>query len=114
VLAGSATTFYAALAVGASGGILALANVVPEPCLRLLSLFRAGQHDEARELQRQLVPLARLLGNVYGVPGLKAALGLIGCDVGAPRPPLAPLPEAGVTALKEAIEALEEVGVSRP
>ena len=113
VLAGSATTFHAALAVGAAGGILALANVVPEPCVQLFNRFRAGQHEAALDLQRRLVPLARLLGNVYGVPGLKAALALIGCDVGAPRPPLAPLPEAGVAALREAIDALEGV-VSRP
>jgi 4-hydroxy-2-oxoglutarate aldolase len=114
VFAGSATTFYAALAVGAAGGILALANVVPEPCVRLFKLFRAGKHDAARDLQRQLVPLARLLGNVHGVPGLKAALALVGCDVGAPRPPLAPLSEAGVSALREAIEALEAVVIEAP
>ena len=45
-------------------------------------------------LQRQLVPVARLLGAAHGVPGLKAALKLLGYDVGLPRPPLAPLPEA--------------------
>jgi 4-hydroxy-2-oxoglutarate aldolase len=111
VLAGSSSTFYPALAVGASGGILALANIVPDACVRLLDLFRHGRHDDARELQRRLVPLSRLLGNAYGVAGLKAALRLVGCDVGVPRPPLAPLPEAGVAALKEAIEKLQEVAV---
>lgn len=111
VLAGSSTTFYAALCAGASGGILALANVIPDACVRLLDLFRSGRHDEARDLQRQLVPLARLLGPVYGVPGLKAALKLTGCDVGAPRPPLVPLAEAGVAALKEALEKFQEVTV---
>ena len=35
---------------------------------------REGRHDEARAMQRQLVPLAKLLGPTYGVPGLKAAL----------------------------------------
>jgi 4-hydroxy-2-oxoglutarate aldolase len=111
VLAGSATTFYPSLAVGASGGILALANVAPDPCLRLFQLFQQNRHDEARALQRQLVPIARLLGNVHGVAGLKAALKLIGCDVGEPRPPLVPLPEAGIAALKEAIDKLQGVAV---
>lgn len=111
VLAGSSSTFYPALAVGASGGILALANVLPDACVRLLDLFRQGRHDEARDLQQRLMPLSRLLGNVYGVAGLKAALKLIGCDVGVPRPPLAPLPEAGVSALKDAIDNLQEVAV---
>jgi len=109
VLAGSSSTFYAALAVGASGGILALANIVPDACVRLLDLFRRGRHDEARDLQRQIVPLSKLLGQAYGIAGLKAALKLIGCDVGVPRPPLVPLPDEGVAALKDAIEAFQEV-----
>ena len=111
VLAGSSSTFYAALAVGASGGILALANIVPDACVRLLDLFRRGRHDEARDLQRQIVPLSKLLGQAYGIAGLKAALKLIGCDVGVPRPPLVPLPDEGVAALKDAIEAFQEVAV---
>jgi 4-hydroxy-2-oxoglutarate aldolase len=114
VLAGSSTTFYAALCAGASGGILALANVIPDACVRLLDLFQNARHDEARELQRQIVPLARLLGPVYGVAGLKAALNLAGCDVGVPRPPLVPLPEAGVAAIKEALQKFDEATASRP
>jgi 4-hydroxy-2-oxoglutarate aldolase len=109
VLAGSATSFYASLCVGASGGILALANVLPEPCVRLYDLVRGGRHDEARALQAQLVPLSKLLGNAYGVAGLKAALNLQGIDVGAPRLPLAPLPDAGVAALRDALARFQEV-----
>jgi 4-hydroxy-2-oxoglutarate aldolase len=109
VLAGSASTFYASLCVGATGGILALAVLVPSACARLFELTREGQHDAARALQRQLVPLARLIGPKYGVAGLKAALGLSGCDVGRPRPPLAPAPEAAVAALKEALARFEEI-----
>jgi 4-hydroxy-2-oxoglutarate aldolase len=109
VLAGSSSTFYAALCVGAAGGILALASLIPDACVRLFELFRQGRHDEARDLQRQIAPLARLLGPVYGVPGLKAALKLVGCDVGLPRPPLVPLPDAGVAVLKEALDKFQEV-----
>jgi dihydrodipicolinate synthase/N-acetylneuraminate lyase len=43
-----------------------------------------------------VVPIAKLFGPVYGIPALKAALNHIGYDVGSPRPPLAPLAEAGV------------------
>ena len=105
VLAGSASTFYAALGAGCAGGILAL-GVRPAGGLRaaLFELAKAGRHDEARALQRQLVPLARLLGPTYGVPGLKAALTLVGCDVGVPRAPLlAPASDAAFTALREAL-----------
>jgi len=110
VLAGSATTFYAALSVGVSGAILALANVLPDACVRLFELFNEGKHDEARVLQQQLVPVARLLAS-GGVSGLKAALALTGCDVGIPRPPLAPLPDEAVKTLRNALQSFEKVAV---
>jgi 4-hydroxy-2-oxoglutarate aldolase len=109
VLAGSASTFYASLCVGAGGGILALAVLLPGACVRLFERTRAGQHDAARALQHQLVPLARLIGAKYGVAGLKAALSVAGCDVGRPRSPLAPAPEPAVAALKEALARIEEI-----
>lgn len=110
VLAGSATTFYAALSVGVSGAILALANVLPDACVRLFELFNQGKHEEARVLQQQLVPVARLLAG-GGVSGLKAALALTGCDVGNPRPPLAPLQDEAVKTLQNALQYFEKVAV---
>jgi 4-hydroxy-2-oxoglutarate aldolase len=109
VLAGTTSTFYAALSVGATGGILAPACVVPDACMRLFELARANRHAEALALQRQLLPLARLLGPAYGVPGLKAALTLIGYDVGLPRPPLVPAPESAIPLLRDAIAEFEEI-----
>ena len=109
VIAGSSTTFYAALCVGVAAGILALGCVVPDACVRLFELTRQGRHDEARALQRQLVPLSQLVGSMCGVPGLKAALNLLGFDVGVPRPPLIPLHDAGIASLRNALAKLEEV-----
>ena len=109
VLAGSAATFYLALSVGASGGILALGSVAPDACVRLFELTREGRHDDARALQRRLMPLARLLGSLHGVPGLKAALALLGCDAGYPRRPLLPLGEPALTALRDALQAFQEI-----
>jgi 4-hydroxy-2-oxoglutarate aldolase len=109
VFAGSSTSFYASLCVGACGGILALGCVVPEACTTLLALSRAGAHAEALALQRRLVPLARLLGQRYGVAGLKAALAMIGCAVGDPRLPLVPVDAAGLVALQEALARFDEV-----
>jgi dihydrodipicolinate synthase/N-acetylneuraminate lyase len=107
VLAGTLSTFYAALCVGCAGGILAPASVVPDACVRLFDLTRDGRHDEARALQRQLAPVARILGATYGVPGLKAARNLAGIDVGVPRPPLAPVPDTAVAAIRDALAAFE-------
>lgn len=109
VVAGSSSTFHPALCVGACGGILALANLVPDACVRLFALTREGRHEEARALQRQILPISRLIGRRYGVAGLKAALKLTGCDVGPPRPPLVRVPEAGLAAIKEALVGFQEV-----
>jgi 4-hydroxy-2-oxoglutarate aldolase len=111
VLAGTTSTFYAALCVGAVGGILALACAVPEACMRLFEATRDGRHEEARATQRQLAPLAKLLGPTFGVPGLKAALNVLGYDVGVPRPPLSPLPESAVQTLRDALAQFEEIPV---
>ena len=114
VLAGSTSTFYAALCVGCAGGILALASVLPEACVRLFELANAGRHAEARALQERLMPLTRLIGPAYGIPGLKAVLKLAGYDVGVPRAPLAAVPEQAVAALREALAQFEEMpAVSR-
>src|SRR3954451_9735802 len=78
VLAGSAPTFYAALCVGAVGGILALGCAAPDACAQLFELTRAARHEEAIALQRRLVPLARFPGATHGRPVLKAALNLLG------------------------------------
>jgi 4-hydroxy-2-oxoglutarate aldolase len=109
VLAGSPSTFHASLCVGATGGILALGLVVPEACVRLFELTRAGRQDEALALQQRLLPLANLLGSTYGVPGLKAALELVGYDTGPPRPPLLPLAPPAVTQLADALSSFDAV-----
>ena len=77
---------------------------MPEACVRLFELTRSGSHAEAQALQEQLLPLARLLGSTHGVPGVKAALNLIGFDVGYPRAPLMPLAEPAVAAVREILQ----------
>jgi 4-hydroxy-2-oxoglutarate aldolase len=89
MLAGTGTVFYSDLCHGAIGGILAVAAVAPEICLRLLRAVQQDRHQEARQLQKQMAPLARLVTSGFGVPGLKAALDLAGYKGGNPRAPLA-------------------------
>jgi 4-hydroxy-2-oxoglutarate aldolase len=93
VLVGSAGTLYPAMMVGASGAIVALANAVPDVCVRLYDLVRAGRHDEARLLQRKLTPFAQAVTSGFGIAGLKLAMniaGYIGGDVRAPLRPAKP------------------------
>ena len=90
VLVGAAATLYPAMMMGASGGIVAAANVVPEVVVRLFDLARAGRHDEARALQRRLTPLANAVTSGYGIAGLKVAMEIAGYVGGGVRRPLRP------------------------
>jgi 4-hydroxy-2-oxoglutarate aldolase len=106
VLAGSATTFVHALCAGCDGAILALAALVPDACLELLTLIRQGRLDEARTLQRRLLPIAKSVGGTYGVPGLKAALHLLRFAGGWPRPPLRSVTPSIVDIIRGQLDAL--------
>ncbi len=111
VLVGSAPTFYASLALGVSGGILALACAIPDACVRIYEHAAAGRHEEARALQRQVIPLARLVTSLHGIPGLKAALGELGYVGGRPRRPLEPIGADAAAAIRRQIEQLAAVPV---
>ncbi|MCQ4924358.1 4-hydroxy-tetrahydrodipicolinate synthase [Tissierella carlieri] len=93
VFAGNAGYLLPALAVGARGATLALANIMPEECCRLVSLFKEGKLDEARELQLKLIEINFAVTGKFGVAGLKYALDLLGYKGGQPRRPLVPVSE---------------------
>ena len=106
VLAGSAATLFHALAAGCDGAILALAALVPGEIVRMRQLVSENRFDEARKLQRRLMPLARTIGGLHGVPGLKAALDLMDFAAGPPRPPLLPVPPQIVQLLRTQLDGL--------
>lgn len=101
VLAGSANFFFAGLAVGAVGGILALANIAPEKALDLYRLFKEAKWDEAAELQRRIIPVNTAVTARFGIAGLKAALDMLGYHGGPVRSPLLDLTEDERQSLRE-------------
>ena len=107
VLAGSASFLYAALCLGATGGILALGNVAPDLCAELARLFHAGEHDAARALQaRMLAPNAAVTSR-FGIPGLKVAMEAVGLRGGLPRPPMLPLSEKDADEVRQILRAAD-------
>lgn len=108
VLAGSAPGFYAALCLGARGAILAAACILPRACVALLEAFERGAHDEARDLQRRILPIAVAVTSGFGVPGLKAALDLTGFVGGSPRLPLSPASPDAIAAIRAALAPMQE------
>ncbi|MCX6546331.1 MAG: dihydrodipicolinate synthase family protein [Acidobacteria bacterium] len=106
LLVGSAGTLYPAMMMGAAGAIIAVANVVPDVCVKLYDLVRAGRHDEARALQRRLTPLAVAVTGTYGIAGLKATMGMAGYVGGAPRMPLRPVKPEAIAVLRKLYDEL--------
>ena len=100
VFVGTASVLFPGLMAGADGGILALANIAPDECLQIYLHYIAGKNKEALELQNKMIPVNRAITTKFGVPGLKAAMDLMGCDGGNPRLPLEPLNEAQIIEIK--------------
>ncbi len=97
VLAGTAGFFFPALAVGAVGGVLALANIAPQHCIDIHHLFRAGRWAEAAELQRRMIPVNAAVTARYDIAGLKAALDMLGYYGGPVRSPSSTSPTPTAT-----------------
>jgi 4-hydroxy-2-oxoglutarate aldolase len=110
VLAGSASFLFAGLALGAVGGVLALANIAPARCIEIYRWFREGQWEEAAALQRRMIPVNTAITAQFGIAGLKGALDMLGYYGGPVRPPLLPLSDAERETLRE---ILEEGGIKK-
>jgi 4-hydroxy-2-oxoglutarate aldolase len=102
VLVGASAALLPSLAVGSSGGILALANIAPLEHCEIYALARQGRWAEAREIADRLLPVDRGVYGRYGIGGLKAALDLCGFYGGPCRAPLG-------TPNGDAIEEIKEV-----
>ncbi len=102
VLVGAASALLPGLAIGASGGILALAVIAAREFCDVYALAKAGRGDEARALASRMMPVDREVPGRYGIGGLKAALDLQGFFGGPCRQPLG-------TPDGDAIEDIKEV-----
>ncbi|CAN0178191.1 unnamed protein product [Bubo scandiacus] len=105
VLAGSAGFLMASYALGASGGVCALANVLGAPLCQLDRLCRKGHWQEARDLQHRLIEPNMAVTRRFGIPGLKKAMEWFGYYGGPCRAPLAPLSPPQVEELRGTFSA---------
>jgi len=105
VLAGSGGFLLPALAIGADGGILALANICPEKCLEIMSTFIEGNLDKAREIQQSMIPLNTAITKQWGIPALKVAMEYLGYYGGPVRKPLTALESSSREKLIKLLES---------
>ena len=110
VLVGSGSILLPALKAGAVGGIVAVGAFAPVLAAAVSNSFRTGGLEEAERAQALVTALHDAVVAGMGVPGVKAALDLVGMVGGAPRRPLGPLAAPRKVALKALLEAAGVVG----
>jgi 4-hydroxy-2-oxoglutarate aldolase len=94
VLCGSAQTLLPSLAVGATGGVLAMASFAPQACAEIYMAWKDRDMPLAEEKQQRVIPAANVVCGRMGIPGIKYACDLNGYYGGSPRLPLLPLAAA--------------------
>jgi len=99
-LTGSSVVLYPSMCIGASGGIMAIACVLPEICYDIIKMYKEGKHAESKELQMRLIGPTIAVTSRYGIPGLKAAMDLFGFHGGSSRIPLLPISDIATKDIK--------------
>lgn len=108
---GNGAALYAALELGAAGGIVAVGLLAPDACAAIVRHFRAGEMREAGSIQEAIATVHREVVARFGARGVKAALDMIGYTGGPPRPPLVPLTEKETG---QVARVLQEAGLLQP
>jgi len=103
LLSGDDNMALPSIAVGASGLVSVLGNLVPAGAKALVDAARLGDLQEARRLHCRFLPLMDALFMESNPVPLKAGLQLMGISGGALRPPLAPAEPSTVARMAETL-----------
>jgi 4-hydroxy-tetrahydrodipicolinate synthase len=103
LLAGGDELLLPFLELGARGGILVYTHIVGPRVRELVTRFADGDAEGAREIEKELAPVIEALSVANPIP-VKAALNMLGHEVGGHRLPLVEASEAEKTALRGALE----------
>lgn len=109
VYSGDDPTAIALMLCGGQGNVSVTANVAPRLMHGLCAAAMAGQVDEARRIQKLLMPLHRQLfveANPIPVKWAVARMGLCGGSLRLPLTPLSPQLQAGLEAALQSVHLL--------
>jgi len=105
VLSGDDSLTLPLLAIGASGVVSVVGNMIPQDVKAMLHAFASGETHKAREWHQRLFPLCRDLLSLATNPiPIKAAMQLLGRDTGDVRLPMTSLQAAQREALQETLK----------
>ncbi|MGZ4310229.1 MAG: dihydrodipicolinate synthase family protein, partial [Gaiellaceae bacterium] len=99
--------------LGGVGGVCVHTHIVGPQVKEMIGLFRAGDLEGARRRDEELAPAYELIGVVTGPIQIKAALNLLGHDVGGLRLPLVEANEEETAQIRTCLERLKLLEPSR-
>ena len=109
--AGDDDILFPFLELGGVGGVCVHTHVVGPQVKELVQLYRAGEPDAARRLDEELRPAIEILRVAPNPIAIKAALNLLGHEVGGLRLPLV---EATPEEREGVRDCLERLGLLQP
>jgi 4-hydroxy-tetrahydrodipicolinate synthase len=93
------------LAAGAVGIVSVCSHLVGSQIKQIFSAWGDGKVDEAKRIYFELLPLMNVIMGITTSPiPVKAALGMLGFEVGEPKLPLVPPTEDEAQAIRKALE----------
>jgi 4-hydroxy-tetrahydrodipicolinate synthase len=104
--AGDDNLIYPFLQLGGLGGVCVHTHVVGPQVKEMIRLFREGDAEGAKRIDEELEPAYELLKVTTGPIQIKAALNLLGHDVGGLRLPLVEADEAETARIRSCLERL--------
>ncbi|MDR1077542.1 MAG: dihydrodipicolinate synthase family protein [Propionibacteriaceae bacterium] len=109
-LNGTDATTVSVLKLGGQGVVSLISAVFPEAVLALTTAAQAGDWEAAQAAQDRVLRIRQALKTGPFDAGYKFAAGLVGCPLGAMRPPLAELSPAEAATIERDLRALGLVG----
>jgi 4-hydroxy-tetrahydrodipicolinate synthase len=111
--AGDDNIMYDFLELGGRGGVCVHTHVVGPKVREMVRSFRDGETERARQIHEELAPAYELLSVTTGPIQIKAALNLLGHDVGGLRLPLVEATAEERVRIKDCLERLGVVEAAR-
>ena len=93
--------------LGGRGGVCVHTHIVGRQVKELVRLAREGDLDGARQIDEELAPAIELIGVVTGPIQIKAALNMLGHDVGGLRLPLVEASDEEKARIRSCLERLK-------
>jgi 4-hydroxy-tetrahydrodipicolinate synthase len=110
VLSGDDSLTVPMMAVGAAGVVSVVSNLYPARVREMVEHALDGDFARARELHFRLLPIVRAAFIESNPSPMKAMLSLEGLMANELRPPLAPVGEANLAAIRRVLDAFGDKG----